>query len=453
VALLSVGVGLSKLSDNSFLTHLTTGRLILSSGIPHADPYSFTGFGRHWVVQSWLASLLYALADRLAGGAGIRALVTLVTVLLGLSLWRLTRRARSLLGRIAAVAVPLVIGTVAWGSRPLLFGLLFFALMMIIVEERRDPRWLVPLMWLWVNTHGSFPLGLVYLLLVLVGDRLDGRETGPDVSLLKWALLGTLLGAINPVGPEILWFPIELLRKRHELAGLIEWQAPTFTDLWQQLFLLGLLLVAVLSPRLPHDRRYRSMLLVGVFTVAALLGSRNVVVASIVFVPVLALELRDVGSLSSAARRPIYGMFTAVFAVLCVLALAAGLTGPSYNLASYPTQSVSWLEANHLLTPRHRLAARDFVGNYLEYRYRGRVRVFVDDRLDMFPPRMAKDEGTLLSGRAGWSEVLDRYRIDEVLWETSQPLSGLLRESPKWRVAHTSGKWTVFERVNPLPSS
>ena len=43
--------GAHLLSDNSFLTHLTTGRQILDGHIPHADPYSYTRAGTPWVVQ------------------------------------------------------------------------------------------------------------------------------------------------------------------------------------------------------------------------------------------------------------------------------------------------------------------------------------------------------------------------------------------------------------------
>ena len=60
-------IGLRSLADNSFLTHLATGRLILDSGsVPSHDPYTFTAAGEPWTVQSWLASLLYAVAEDVA---------------------------------------------------------------------------------------------------------------------------------------------------------------------------------------------------------------------------------------------------------------------------------------------------------------------------------------------------------------------------------------------------
>ena len=63
------------LEINSFLTHLATGRLIIETGaVPSADPYTFTGYGEPWVVQSWLVSLLYGVVERMSGFGGIRVL-------------------------------------------------------------------------------------------------------------------------------------------------------------------------------------------------------------------------------------------------------------------------------------------------------------------------------------------------------------------------------------------
>ena len=452
VALLGTAIGTEALSDNSFLTHLTTGRLILAGHFPHSDPYSFTAPGRHWVVQSWLASLLYAVADRLAGGVGIRLLVAVTTVALALCLWRLTRGARTIMGRLLTVSVPLVIGSIAWGSRPLLFGLLFLALLVLIMEEHRDPRWLVPLMWLWVNTHGSFPLGFVYLVLLAIGGRIDGQDVHAEIRAIKWAALGILLGGISPVGPQLLLFPLDLLAKRKVLVLLAEWQAPQFTAIWQQMFLLFIVAMVVLLPRIPTERRYRSTILVAVFTAAALLGSRNVVVASVVLIPVLAMELKGLGSLPSSTRKPVYGVAVAVIAAASVGLLVLGLAGPSYDLTSYPVSSITWLQDRGLLASPHRVAALDITGNYLEYRYRDKVKVFVDDRLDMFPPDVVKGERTLMNGGPDWEKVLDRYKIDTVVWDDNLPLSSLLRLSPHWKLVHRDKTWNVFQRVGAVPS-
>ena len=155
IVLAGLFIGLSPLDDNSFFTHLATGRLILDGhSVPTHDPYSFTAPGHAWVVQSWLASVLYAGAERVAGAAGVVLLVGLTAMALAAIVWVLTRPADTVTGRIGVAAVIIAVGAGSWVERPLLFGLLALALALLAAEDRLDPRWLLPAFWVWTNTHG-----------------------------------------------------------------------------------------------------------------------------------------------------------------------------------------------------------------------------------------------------------------------------------------------------------
>ena len=66
-----------------------------------------------------------------------------------------------------------------------------WALTVLAAEGELDPRWLLPIGWVWVNSHGSFPLGLAYLVVLALGRRLD-REDRPPSSCapLRWLVGG-----------------------------------------------------------------------------------------------------------------------------------------------------------------------------------------------------------------------------------------------------------------------
>src|SRR5713226_2757624 len=66
-ALAGLVAGLRPIHDNSFLTHLATGRLLLHGTFPRHDPYSFTAHGTSWIVESWLPSLGYAAIEKVLG--------------------------------------------------------------------------------------------------------------------------------------------------------------------------------------------------------------------------------------------------------------------------------------------------------------------------------------------------------------------------------------------------
>lgn len=435
-------VGSRPIGDNSFLTHLQTGRIILVGHFPRTDPYTFTAHGHGWVVQSWLASVAFATAEKVAGGLGIRILVMGLCALLAYLAWRLTRPAHTVLGRLAVLIPVLVVGAGMWVERPLLFGLVCLALLLVVVEERRDPRWLVPILWVWVNTHGSFPLGLVFVACWALGHKADSAWTGEEKRYILWAVIGTLAGAIGPLGPVVLIFPLELLSRSSLLHFVVEWQAPAFTDLIQRVWLLQVVVAAVLLVRRP---KYGDALVLMVFTAAALLGARNLVVASLVMLPGMARCCTGLGSLRGARRSNTMTIAAAAVVVFGGLLVASRLSAPSWDLEGYPVEAVSWLQDNGQTGPQSRVISQDVVGNYLEARFDGRMPTFMDDRYDMFPTAVIEDEITLYRVRSGWEEVLRRWHPTAVLWRNDTPLVQLLDRSTGWKRVYHDKKWSIYQ--------
>jgi hypothetical protein len=266
VIVFAVGVyaGASRLSDNSFLTHLATGRLIRSGLIPHRDVFTFESAGRHTVVQSWLASWWYATLESIGGAGLIRCFVAAVSGLLAWLVWRLSAPATALVGRLALVTGALVVGLIWWNERPQLIAFVLFCLAALVMVERKSRWWLVPIFGLWVNIHGSFPLGLAvvgaFWLISMAdsrqaakfpgkpgtresGDRESGdRESGDRESVREgrgWmvpgivdgchamcaGMVGTVAGAaVSPYGMELVTFPLGLLRRSDSLIFMSEWR-------------------------------------------------------------------------------------------------------------------------------------------------------------------------------------------------------------------------------------
>jgi hypothetical protein len=448
-------IGLGRLSDNSFFTHLATGRLILDGSFPRSDPYSFTAPGEPWVVQSWLASALYAVVDRLGGGDGLRVLTGLLGALLALAAWRLTRPATTLIPRVAVTALVLAVGSTAWSPRPLLFGLAFLALSLLVVQERWPPWILLPAFWAWANTHGSFPLGLLALGALGLGSWLDARRGGgrpvswagvramPEVRALAWAAGGTAAGVIGPLGLQALVFPVRLLQRQDLLREVVEWQSPDFGGAWARLFLLQVVLAVVALVRRPS---WRAAVPFVVFTAAALLAARNIAVASLVLVPGTARGLADLGTITGAARSSIARVGAAAVVAVAGLVTVVRLGEPAYDLRSYPVDALAWLDQQGGLDGETRVATQETVGNYRELLDRADGQVFVDDRIDMYPEPVIRDFLTLLRGRPGWQDVLDDREVDAVLWSRDEPLAQLLAEDPTWRAAYTDGTWAVWCR-------
>ena len=443
-AFLGFLMGSARLGDNSLLTHIATGRLLvhgklgsLWNGMP--DPYTTTSRGSSWIVQSWLASLFYGAVDELGGGTGLRISFGVTTALLTWLVWKLAGSAQSFTVRVAVCGVVVAVGTTAWSPRPLLIGLVLMAVVMLALEGRVDPRWLVPAMWVWVNSHGSFPLAAVVVAAAAYGRRLDGEDPRHELRVLRFTVIGTVLGGfLNPVGPKLLLFPLELLRRSDVLRSVIEWRSPDFSLFWTRIFLLLIVGAIVGFLRRPS---YRSALPTIVVVASSLLAARNIAVALVVMVPALARGIDGLGSIDGARRTAVFRAIPIGLAAAVVCITGASVGQPAYDLGMYPVDAVEWLDERGFVGRDVELVHQDFVGNYLELRYGTNAGVFMDDRFDLHSTELISRYRSLASGTNGWDKGLDT--AEAIVWERNTPVESLLRLSAGWTIAWQDDDWFV----------
>ena len=447
LAVVGFAVGARTIADNSFLTHLATGNLILETrAVPRVDPYSLLAAGESWTVQSWLPSLVYASLDTTLGGWSIRALHGLAGMAIVWGVWRLVAPAEQLVTRVLLTGVTLLVGTFLWPPRPLLVGLVATVVVLQVIQGMRPAWWLVPLFWLWVNSHGSFVLGGGLIGAAVVGAAIDERRVPTaELRILGLAVLGCLTAAANPLGPRLLWFPLHLMARRDALDGVAEWTSPTFRSPVELLY-LSLLGLVVFAAR--RGAPWRAMLPSLVFFAGGLTAVRNLGLATLVIVALLAPALRDLlGSVDGSLRGAAPRMVAAVGAALLLVVGGGVVNSSPIEVDDYPVAEVRWLEERELVaTPGVRLAQRDLVGNYLTLRYGADANVFMDDRFDFHPEQVIDDHNDLLLGGDA-AEVVGRNRFDVVLWARPSPLRRWIDTAPEWDVVLDGDDWFVACRT------
>jgi hypothetical protein len=434
------------LNDNSFFTHLATGRIILDEGsVPTADPYSWSAPGEDWVVQSWLASVVYGAVEKLGGIDLLRAFMGVQVAALGLLVWRLSRPAEGLLPRMVVVVLPLAVGTVGWSERPLLIGLLCAGAVLLAADQQLRPWWLVPIGWVWVNTHGSFPLGVVVLGALAAGSWLDGTRPVPELRPLVALLIGIAAGAVNPLGPVLLLFPINLLANSDALSNVSEWQAPGFRDLWERAFLAQMALGWLSLVRRPS---WRSGLLVVVASVLALIALRNIMLASLALVPITARAFGDLGSIKCSTRLRLGMPVGAALVALAAIVAVAGLADPAVAYGRYPVSALAWLRTAPAVEVDEgtRVVTEDSTGNLLTAIDGDDASVFYDDRFDMYPDEVTEDYLELFGASPEALSVLDQRDVDVVVWRRDRPLPRVMLGSPVWRTLYSDEGWVVLCR-------
>jgi len=445
--------GLSKLSDNSFFWHLRTGEYILDHGIPHHDVFSYTAPGTKWVAQSWLAEVTYALLYRSIGGVGIRLFVGAVGAGIGILTYRLALR----LVRDRMVACGLTAAALAgiytvWSERPLLIGVLFLLVLLWVVEVPdsivgRHPLVVVPvLMWLWANTHGTYELGFAYLGLHLLGRWLDGARPwmGRERRLLTGAAIAFAVVFVNPYGIDLVTFPIDLLSRGEILSHIVEWKSPDFRQAWGIALALwiGVYVFALARGRNRVTRRDLVVTLPMLFL--ALWAVRNVAIAPLICLPVVARAFaRDEERPSDTSRR----LVVAAVALIVVAGFLMGFEATqeaTFETSNFPVKALNHVQRHEGLGTR--LLTNDAAAGYVILRYAPDQKVFIDDRYDMYPTSVIYDYFTVSSGRPGWSRILDKYRIETIVWKRDTPLASLLDESPGWKRVYGDAVDAVWVR-------
>ncbi len=163
-------------ADPDLWGHVQYGREIIQDGVlPETATWTFTSVGTRWVNHENIAELVMAFAVDTFGPWGLTFGKYLFGwILLGIIWWR--ARAAGVSQFVVAVVCLTVAFTVEfhWHFRPQIFGYVLFGMMTVLLhwcfsgmdKQPVEPRrlwhlfWLVPLIAVWANTHGSFAAGL-----------------------------------------------------------------------------------------------------------------------------------------------------------------------------------------------------------------------------------------------------------------------------------------------------
>jgi hypothetical protein len=234
-------------------------------------------------------------------------------------------------------------------------------------------------------------------------------------------------------------------------------QAPTVPIQFFELFVLGAIFVGAFArARLA----WVELALLVVFLHEALHAVRHVTLFAIVAAPILAREL----SVPLAARWPAFAtrwrriareqdtLRSPLLYVpgICVLFLVLALAGGTGFPRTLDDLQLTRGAAAFIDAHKERFARpfnTDNLGGALLYRFWPDVRVFVDDRTDVYGDAFVSGEYVpVLTARVNWREVLARYDIDAAVMAAATPCAALLREEPGWEVAFEDGRNVIFWR-------
>jgi hypothetical protein len=452
------------IADPDIWWHLRNAEFLVQNGaMVRHDLYSFTANGAPWINHEWLSELPYYLGWRLMGVRGLFLVLLgcVETILMGV-LYLAYRASHNVKAAFFASWFAVVLATISFGPRTLLFGWIFLVIELLVLQdykEGKDRTWLLPpLFLLWVNAHGSWLIGLVFLS-VFIGSGLIEGQWG-RITATRWApaqrnKLATVWALcfaalfINPWTYHLVFYPFDLaFGQKLNVSHVSEWQSLDFHAVRGKIVFLMLAATIILA--LVRKRKWRldevGFLLIGFY--ATLTYSRFMFLAAIVLTPLLAIELDFFPPYRREIDKPVLNAILILGMVGgCIWAFPTSKYLIEDTVKDYPTKALPYLQSFH---PDGRVFNDYLWGGYLIWNTR-QIPVFVDSRVDIFDHRGIFGDYLDAMGVKHPLEILDKYHIKYVLYRKDSPLAYLLIHGNGWKQLYDDDTTVLFEREGAVP--
>ncbi|MEI6729724.1 MAG: hypothetical protein WCL30_00555 [Pseudomonadota bacterium] len=466
--LLTLGIaGGNIFHDADSAWHLATGDLIRSLGtVPFKDTWSFTAGDEIWYNLAWIFDLIVSF---LFSAGGFNALYLLTVIVFATSLLLMAKYAmRNGASPFVIIAmIPLFTFTTMTGFtvRPNMFSVLFTVIVYIILQAYRSKpkiEYLAVLpiiMLVWVNTHGGFLLA--FLLMGLYGFEAlleFNRKKFRELCIITvFCLLAVL---INPYGVEIYYGAYRTLGG--EFGKFVdEWQPAKIMSNFPMAFLVvaGLVCAGIRNNRI----KFIDRALVIIMLVMSLGSVRHIVITGFLMLPYICICFSTYlyeSKIGNYMRRkedyflgdmekPDIKILSLCIVIFAVIFLGSPLKDdflkekPGFPEKSFPRQEAEYIEKNY---PNLRFFNEYGLGGYLDYIWRGRVKVFVDGRANsLYSDDLLIDSLDIPADKgfsAASEQVITRYKLDGLIIPNETAAGFAL--NPKFKAVYRGKVATVY---------
>jgi hypothetical protein len=436
------------------------GQVMLATGdVLRIDLFTFTAHCDPWLNQQWGVQVVLAGVFGWLGWLGL----ALVRAALAAGVAALTYGACRAFGAERRPAAWLTL--LSWlphlggQLRAQFFGLLLFAAVLWLVAGRIEhPRrlwWAVPLLLVWANAHGSFPLGVLVLVFALIEDRVTRRPVRDTAVVTALAALATLA---TPFGARVWTYTVELSSDPLLRELIPEWQPPWTSVPIGILFFVTIALAVVTFVRHRRELPWPAWLQLGVFALLAASSMRSLFWWIIVLAVTLARLPWARRPATADPRNRLNAVLVGVFAVLPLIAAVrwlpySGNDAPQHLLRFAPEPLTD--ELRTILEHGEPFANPQAWGSWFELTLPAHT-VFVDSRIEVVPDDVLRASFTIQHAEPGWQEQLDAIPVRVVVIDrlTQPDLVEAIASDDRWRevYADEDGIILVHEDRSPAPA-
>jgi hypothetical protein len=476
-ALVFIATCLDRNYQTDLWHHLARGRAIVAEGrMIDSDRFTFTMADQPFEDGNWLWQVGFYYVYDLGGLPLVQTANAVVLALMMTGLLIFTWRRSGSLSVAAAVCVVVFFGM--WQLfliRPQTLSFLLFVVLYILLEAATRRRWLLvfapPLLALWANCHGGFPIGLALVgayALSQVIEAVANEETRLSFlpALAKcWPWLVCLTACVaatlvNPYGWHIYHY-VFLTFARASARGIDEWLAPSPGLLIGKVWIASILLLLVCCALPGRRPTIRELCLLAVFLLFTFSSVRMVAWWLLVAAPILATQLAANVSWFRPApatnEQPTRGAALLCGGVVLMMLLSLpwlecvnpvmALPGRAHRQESDLQTLAEQVSAEK---PDARVFTRFAWAEYLTWSLDSHGKVFMDGRVDIIPNDVWAQYTEITRGRPDWEAILDNYHVDYLILDRTgyhHDLLPLVEQSPNWQAIAERGNAILFRRA------
>jgi hypothetical protein len=438
--------GVQEIEQDSWLS-LSGGRDIARHGLPWHDHLTTLTHGARWVDQQWLGKL-FLYGTTVVGGLSLLFLVHVVFVLAGFVGAMAFARRRGASDRsvfwVAAATIP----TAPWAwqlrAQSLSYVLFVVVLGLLAADSARPSRrvWFVlPLLALWANIHGSVTLGVALTVVAGLVQLQRGRLRG-----LLLSTGGALCLFASPYGFHLVHYYRTLLFNPLLEHFVGEWQ-PSSSPGALPFFAL-VVAVAWLAGRQWKTLTVFERLALVVTAAAGFTAFRGIVwflLTMIVLLPsLLDAEVRR--------ERPASRLVIALAAVCCLATLVIGANAvarvPGKVAAAFPNSVATTVANETKVNPHMTVFASERYADWLLWKDPALAgRLVYDIRFELFDRKLF-DQLLAFHEQTGadWLRMLHGARLVVLYRKTDHRAAAALRREPGARVLYENHDLVVILR-------
>ena len=320
--------------------------------------------------------------------------------------------------------------------------------------EHWRPRLLVGAVTLcWANLHGSFAIGPVTIGMIGLGSLIDSLRNRDEDELVTpqgvirettiVLAISLFAGLFNPYGIA-LYREVVTFSASPNLYRFIEWKPLWFTPKQGTLFAIASVFALCSVAFSKQSLRWRDWLPVIVLAAMTLKTSRYIVWFAPLYVNAMAPYFKcilDEAVSRSESLRKLYEFShrranPSGSLIISMCAVAVVLLSRSFPYGSRTPIDVT--EKLRELPPQKLILNTMEWGDWMIWRSRGSLPIFVNSHATFIPPDIWEDYITLSKLRPGWEAALAKYPFSAAVLQKGRQrrLIGKLDADPAWKVIY-----------------